>query len=92
MSVVAIRELRQSASQVIRRVQEGDTVEVTVQGRPAARIVPIERSRTRTVTGAQLRQRMAGAAGLPSSERTAWANDITALTDAEDFSDPWGER
>jgi len=92
MSVVAIRELRQSASQVIRRVQAGETVEVTVQGRPAARIVPIEHSRARTVTGDQLRQRMAGAVGLPPAERDAWADDIASMSDIEDFADPWGDR
>lgn len=92
MSVVAIRELRQSASQVIRRVQAGETVEVTVQGRPAARIVPIEHSRARSVTGDHLRQRMADAAGLLPSERDAWADDIAAMPDVEDFADPWSDR
>jgi prevent-host-death family protein len=36
-----IRELRQNASVLIRRVIEGDTVEVTQRGRPVARIVPL---------------------------------------------------
>jgi len=92
MSVVGIRELRQSASQVMRRVQAGETVEVTVQGRPAARIVPVGQTRTRTVTGMQLRQRMAEAAGLLPAERAAWADDIAAVPDVEDFEDPWGGR
>jgi prevent-host-death family protein len=36
-----IRELRQNASVLIRRVIEGETVEVTQRGRPVARIVPL---------------------------------------------------
>ncbi len=36
-----IRELRQNASRLIRRVIEGETIEVTERGRPVARIVPL---------------------------------------------------
>ena len=36
-----IRELRQNASSLIRRVIEGETIEVTDRGRPVARIVPL---------------------------------------------------
>jgi prevent-host-death family protein len=39
---VGIRELKQNASGVIRRVVAGEAVEVTDRGRPVARIVPIE--------------------------------------------------
>src|SRR6266566_537840 len=38
--IVGLRELRQNASDIVRRVEAGDTVTVTVSGRPAARIVP----------------------------------------------------
>lgn len=36
-----IRELRQNASSLIRRVIEGETIEVTERGRLVARIVPL---------------------------------------------------
>ena len=36
-----IRELRQNASVLIRRVVGGETIEVTDRGRPVARIVPL---------------------------------------------------
>ncbi len=39
---VGIRDLKQHASAVIRRVVNGESVEVTDRGRPVARIVPIE--------------------------------------------------
>ncbi len=41
MITIGIRELRQRASEYLRRVQAGETVEVTDRGRPVARIVPI---------------------------------------------------
>lgn len=36
-----IRDLRQNASGLIRRVIAGETIEVTERGRPVARIVPL---------------------------------------------------
>lgn len=38
---VGIRELRQQASGVLRRVVGGETIEVTDHGHPIARIVPL---------------------------------------------------
>lgn len=40
--VVGIRELKQQASAVLRRVVAGEVVEVTDHGHPIARIVPLE--------------------------------------------------
>lgn len=41
MTVVGIRELRQRASELIRLVEAGESVEVTDRGRPVAMLVPI---------------------------------------------------
>lgn len=41
MRRVGVRELRQNASAVLRRVEAGEVVEVTDRGRPVARIVPM---------------------------------------------------
>ncbi|MGH8935304.1 MAG: type II toxin-antitoxin system Phd/YefM family antitoxin [Acidimicrobiia bacterium] len=41
MNRVGVRELRQNASAVLRRVQDGQSVEVTVRGQPVALLVPI---------------------------------------------------
>lgn len=46
MTKVGIRELRQNASAVLRRVVAGETVEVTDRGHPIARIVPLQAERT----------------------------------------------
>jgi prevent-host-death family protein len=45
MDHVASRDLRNNTAGVIRRVQEGKTVIVTVNGRPAAQLMPITVSR-----------------------------------------------
>ena len=45
---VGLRELRQRASEVVRRAEEGHTVTVTVNGREAARIVPVAPRRWRS--------------------------------------------
>ncbi|TMG39231.1 MAG: type II toxin-antitoxin system prevent-host-death family antitoxin [Chloroflexi bacterium] len=41
MAKAGIREVRQNASALIRRVIAGETIEVTDRGRPVARIVPL---------------------------------------------------
>lgn len=46
MTKVGVRELRQNASAVLRRVVAGETVEVTDHGHPIARIVPLHSERT----------------------------------------------
>jgi len=40
MATVGLRELRQDASDLVRRVEGGEEIEITVAGRPAARLVP----------------------------------------------------
>lgn len=41
MSSVGIRELRQRASELLRRVAAGETIEVTDHGRPVALLAPL---------------------------------------------------
>lgn len=40
MRTVGLRELRQEASDLVRQVEDGEEIEITVSGRPAARMVP----------------------------------------------------
>ncbi|MHB1787308.1 MAG: type II toxin-antitoxin system Phd/YefM family antitoxin [Acidimicrobiales bacterium] len=40
MRTVGLRELRQDASDLVRQVERGEEIEITVSGRPAARMVP----------------------------------------------------
>ncbi len=39
MSTVGLRELRQDASELVRRVEAGEEITITVAGRPAARLI-----------------------------------------------------
>lgn len=41
MSVVGLRELRQQASELVRRAEAGEEVTITVSGRPTARLVAV---------------------------------------------------
>jgi prevent-host-death family protein len=47
MRTVGLRELRQDASDLVRRVETGEEIEITVSGRPAARMVPAAPKRWR---------------------------------------------
>ena len=40
MTTVGLRELRQDASELVRRVESGEEIQITVAGRLAARMVP----------------------------------------------------
>lgn len=40
METVGLRELRQNASDLVRRVEAGEEITITVAGRPGARLVP----------------------------------------------------
>jgi len=40
MDTIGLRELRQDASDIVRRVESGEQIDITVAGRLAARLVP----------------------------------------------------
>lgn len=48
MATVGLRELRQQTSELLRRVEAGEEVTITVSGRPSARLVPIAPKTWRT--------------------------------------------
>jgi prevent-host-death family protein len=77
---VGLRELRQHASEIVRRVEAGEIVTVTVSGRPAAQIIPIDRRTWRS---------WAEVADLFAPDRAAegWAADRDRLD--ESTADPW---
>jgi len=41
MTSVGIRELRQHASELLRQVEQGETIEITDRGRPVAVLAPL---------------------------------------------------
>ena len=48
METVGLRELRQDASELLRRVEAGEEITITVSGRPSARLVPARPTRWRS--------------------------------------------
>lgn len=50
MTTVGLRELRQRASDLVRRVEAGEEITISVAGRPSARLVPIVPQAWRTYT------------------------------------------
>jgi prevent-host-death family protein len=48
MQTTGLRELRQNASDLIRRVESGETFTVTVSGRAVAELAPVRSRRWRT--------------------------------------------
>ena len=50
MRTVGLRELRQDASELVRRVEAGEEITITVSGRPSARLVPARPTQWRTWT------------------------------------------
>lgn len=44
MSSVGVRELRQRASELLRRVADGETIQITDRGRPVALLAPLPKA------------------------------------------------
>lgn len=87
MVTVGVRELRQNASAVIRRVEQGEAVDVTVNGRIAARLVPAAPvgPRSRTFSRADF---VAKLAAVPP-DHTGWSAELSRSRDDDPLVDPW---
>jgi prevent-host-death family protein len=82
METVGLRELRQDASDLVRRVQAGAEIAITVAGRPAARLVP---------AAPQTWRQWTDVAGLfTGPDDPAWVTDRDEV--AHDVRDPWGSQ
>jgi len=82
MSVVGLRELRQHASELVRRVEAGEEVTITVAGRPSARLVPVlPRSWRQWGEVADL---------FSGPDDPTWESDRMLIND--DLYDPWLPR
>lgn len=95
MASVGIRELRQNASEVVRRVEAGEEIDVTVNGRLAARLVPPVRPAPsyppqprRPLDAAEFFAALAER----GPDRTGWAEEIHANRDNDPIVDPWAEQ
>jgi prevent-host-death family protein len=84
MSSVGLRELKQNPSEVVARAEHGETIVITVQGRPVARLVPLLPTRRRWVPAEELSRALEGLEPDPT-----WAAEHAARPYDEDFIDPW---
>lgn len=79
MRTVGLRELRQEASDLVRQVQSGEEIEITVSGRPAARMIPAAPKRW---------QRWSDIAGLFNGRSDPdWQRDVDFVD--QDAANPW---
>ncbi|CPT78993.1 prevent-host-death family protein [Mycobacteroides abscessus] len=79
VNTVGLRELRQDASDLVRRVEEGEEITITVAGRPAARLVTARPRAWRQ--WADITDLFAGPAD------STWESDRDRI--AQDVRDPW---
>lgn len=78
---VGLRELRQDASALVRRVERGEVIEVTVAGRLAARLVPVPDAPRRW-------NRWDDIAGIFATTTDAdWARDLDQVD--QSVRNPW---
>lgn len=84
MLSVGLRELKQNPSEVVARAERGETIVITVQGRPVAQLVPLNPRRRRWVPAEEL-ARLFGAIG---PDTTGWAEQYAARGD-DPIVDPW---
>jgi prevent-host-death family protein len=84
MSVVASRELRNNTADLLRRVQAGEDITVTVNGKPAAVLTAPQPARRRWLHRDELMQRLRRAQADPGLR-----DDLAALAgDTTDDLDP----
>ena len=79
MTTVGLRELRQQASELVRRVEAGEEVTITVAGRETARLVRASTRQWRS--WASIEDLFAGPADVD------WADDRDLIDQA--IGDPW---
>ena len=80
---IPVRELRNHVSEVLRRVESGEILEVTVHGRPVAVLSPID-SRPDTMPTDEFLDGLHQADALLGEQLAA---ELTETTD--DLRDPW---
>jgi prevent-host-death family protein len=77
MTSVGVRELRQRASELLRLVEQGETIEITDRGRPVAHLTPLP-------AGSPLEQmRAAGEIDQATGSMDDLPNPITQAKGAE---------
>ena len=81
-NTVGLKELRQNASELVRRAEAGEEFTITVSGRPSARLVPMSPMRWRS--WGDVAELFSGP-GDPG-----WEHDRELVADG--LRDPWAKR
>lgn len=82
VDAIGLRELRQSASEIVRRVEAGESFVVTVSGRPAAVLsAPGRRTWRQWTEVAEI---------FAAHDDAAWDEDLARLDTT--LRDPWSAR
>lgn len=84
MNSVGLRELKQNPSEVVARAEHGETIVITVQGRPVAKITPLVPQKRRWVPAEELSLALEGLEPDPTL-----AAELDALRDNDPLIDPW---
>jgi prevent-host-death family protein len=89
MESVGIRELKQNASAVVARAEKGETITITVQGRPVAQIGPLKVEKTMWVPA----ERLARVMTELGPDTTGWIEERNAYREIENdpIVDPWND-
>ena len=83
-ATVGLRELKQNPSEVVARAENGETITITVQGRPVAQLMPLAPVRRRWIPAEEL---FGGLDGFePDPTLVA---ELDALRDDDPLVDPW---
>jgi prevent-host-death family protein len=69
MVTVATRDLRNDTASVLRRVEAGEEIIITVNGKPVAQLVPLPSPRRRWVSRADLARRLRSSQADPGLRR-----------------------
>ena len=77
MSGVSVRDLRNHGAEVLRRVQRGESLTVTRDGEPVARVVPLPRA------AARVEELIARRKSLPTVDSDQLRSDIDELLEPE---------
>ena len=84
MAEIPTRELRNHVSEVLRRVEAGEELTVTVSGRPVATLAPVRRQRPRSLPTSVVLSWPKADAGLRDELRRM----LPETTDDEDWPGP----
>ena len=85
MAEVPSRELRNNTAAVLRRVQDGEEITITVRGKPVAEVVPIGSRRAGGLSGAELIRRLRD---LPGEPDPTFAADMDRIRGEYTDEDP----